>query len=626
MGRATTKAKGRPTTKSKKKRMHGFSKRAGRKNGTLLTSSTPGRVLGGYKESKKGEQKLSEKTIIGMISTLSSMIASMTNTQLLELWNREDMEKMLAGSVDSFAAKAVEDTFGLVLAPDGMYCTTRPRRMAAALVGQHLRGAKHIKSVIEGQIRVNKKEVEFGSPDIAGTYTEKRNTRRYMSAYERKTGNPVQSFFDLQPTPPPYITPTIPLSAVDGQIATWLPLSSSNSKTHLKLRISLPTKAKPQENDWVWCVLNIGINPEIFAKYLAGNILLTLPTLRVVKNQVRADITVDKVIAKSKTQAEQDKEKERQAGAYRVFGFDWGVGKLLTGSVVTAYQDGTITTNGKVVSFNAAAWHQDDHSRRIQAEKLRTQAVRAENLASNCVDLARKAQHLARASKYRQDAANVDTARRNANLELARIAALWAVNLAIAAGAHLISIENLDSMEPKFDKKRRVNLSSRIRGMLRDALRQACKNAGIGFIEIDPANTSACCAICGNWVKHIKAPDNKTKGWHWAWCDVCVVGMDRDHNASINIAVRAIRNPKSGQAVKQGGHTKGTGNKDFGKVLKVRPDKVLPAPKARTSLVHNPQADLVKQVKLQQQEATSGISQPIQPKGTSQKNCFTKER
>ena len=319
-----------------KKKMHGFTKRQGRKTGALLTSSTPGRILGGHMETRDGEVKLSEKTILGMVGTLSGMISEMTKTQLAQLWNPEGLRKMPTGSIDSFAAKAVEDTFGLAPAPEGIYCTTRPRRMAAALVGQHLRGGQHIQAVIEGQIRVNNKEVEFGSAAIAGTYVEKRNTRRYMSAFERETGRAAQSFFDLAPTPPEYIKPTIPLSAVDAQIAAWLPFSanSTNSKTHLHLRISLPTKAEPQVGDWAWCVLYIGISPEVFSQYLAGNILLTLPTLRIVKDQARADITVDKIVRKPKSKAIKEKEKTLAEGAYRVFGFDWGVGKLLTGAVV----------------------------------------------------------------------------------------------------------------------------------------------------------------------------------------------------------------------------------------------------------------------------------------------------
>lgn len=99
---------------------------------------------------------------------------------------------------------------------------------------------------------------------------------------------------------------------------------------------------------------------------------------------------------------------------------------------------------------------------------------------------------------------------------------------------HNIAIEDLTNAEIKRSSKARRRLmliAPRTRFV--DKLRWKCDKFGTAFKKVDPAYTSMTCSCCGLVHKSLKLSDRTL---------VCECGnkMDRDINAAINIAARAV--------------------------------------------------------------------------------------
>ena len=60
-------------------------------------------------------------------------------------------------------------------------------------------------------------------------------------------------------------------------------------------------------------------------------------------------------------------------------------------------------------------------------------------------------------------------------------------------------------------------------------LKYKAESAGVLIKEVNPANTSKKCSICGNIKKKLELRDRKYI------CDKCGLIIDRDQNAAINI-------------------------------------------------------------------------------------------
>ncbi|MGW3724887.1 hypothetical protein [Streptomyces sp. NPDC000851] len=111
---------------------------------------------------------------------------------------------------------------------------------------------------------------------------------------------------------------------------------------------------------------------------------------------------------------------------------------------------------------------------------------------------------------------------RRSNLDdaLARAAARWAVDQAIAARATVIYLEDLRSMEAGgMGRTHHTRLSQTVRGRIADRIRHLAAEAGIAVVTALPRNTSRHCPKCLTPLRHRKAPDRPTTaGWKWAVC------------------------------------------------------------------------------------------------------------
>ncbi|WP_240509418.1 transposase [Streptomyces agglomeratus] len=132
--------------------------------------------------------------------------------------------------------------------------------------------------------------------------------------------------------------------------------------------------------------------------------------------------------------------------------------------------------------------------------------------------------------------------RSHLNDALARAAALWAVDQAIAASATVIYVEDLRSMETKgMGRSVNTRMSQQVRGEIVDRMRHLAAEAGIAVVTVPARNTSKHCPQCLVPLRHRKAPDRPTTpGWKWAICPSCRWQGDRDQGAWRRIAARGL--------------------------------------------------------------------------------------
>ncbi|MBA4863131.1 transposase, partial [Streptomyces sp. PSKA54] len=139
---------------------------------------------------------------------------------------------------------------------------------------------------------------------------------------------------------------------------------------------------------------------------------------------------------------------------------------------------------------------------------------------------------------------HVSYRRSHLNDALARAAARWTVDQAIAASATVIYVEDLRSMEARgMGRTLNTRLSQQVRGQIVERIRHLAAEAGIAVVTVPARNTSRHCPQCLIPLRHRKAPDRPTApGWKWAICPNpdCGWQSDRDTGAWQRIAARGL--------------------------------------------------------------------------------------
>ncbi|MEU8265410.1 zinc ribbon domain-containing protein [Micromonospora sp. NPDC048999] len=277
--------------------------------------------------------------------------------------------------------------------------------------------------------------------------------------------------------------------------------------------------------DWTWVACPISLPPTVPA-----SAVLHLPTLRVTGGKVRADVAYTHPVPKAK-----------HAGHEVALGVDWGLNTLLTAGTLRLQQDGRITALGAGGQFRAAGVLAKQHRLRRQSERLHAKADHYQRLIGGDQqhDLAGKHALL------RDEIQHVSARRTNLNDALAWSAARWTVDQAIAAGASVIYLEDLRSMEARgMGATMNTRLSQQVRGKIADRIRHLAAEHGIAVVTVPARNTSKHCPHCLTPLQHRKAPDKPTvAGWKWAICPnqpSCGWQGDRDHGAWRRIAARGL--------------------------------------------------------------------------------------
>ncbi|MGW6357194.1 zinc ribbon domain-containing protein [Streptomyces sp. NPDC055092] len=257
--------------------------------------------------------------------------------------------------------------------------------------------------------------------------------------------------------------------------------------------------------------------------------LLHLPTLRIHQGRVRAELAYTHAVPKA-----------RRTGHTIALGVDWGLNTLLSAGAVRLHDDGQISALGTGGMFRAAGVLAKQHRLRRESEHLHAKTDHYQRLIGDTNGHCLTGRHAVLAEEIR----HVSARRSNLNDALAWAAARWTVDEAITAGATVIYVEDLRSMEARgMGRTLNTRLSQQVRGRIVERMRHLAAEAGIAVVTVPARNTSKHCPRCLVPLRHRKAPDRPTApGWKWALCPNPACGWqgDRDTGAWQRIAARGL--------------------------------------------------------------------------------------
>ncbi|MCX5560889.1 zinc ribbon domain-containing protein [Streptomyces sp. NBC_00038] len=501
---------------------------------TARTACARGLLRTGVEE-KTGEP-LSASVLAERVGWAADLVSGMVSALLADHWNATDVDALACGEdaegrrLPSNAWMALR-RLGWTVGPcEGIRVNDRIVRMAQEWAGRTLRAAKWRADLTAGVLaawpadpaRRSPQEWDAAREAVPGgqslpSSVIKSRTRQITSFAARHARMPVD-VFELEAAP--RIAHMLLLSACDGQQVT---IERADDPGRALLRVQLPTRPDPRSYaDWTWVACPIKLPPTVPA-----GAMLHLPTLRIRQGRVRADLAYTHAVPRT-----------RRTGHVVALGVDWGLNTLLSAGAARLHDDGTIAALGGGGMFRAAGVLAKQHRLRRLSEHLHTKADQYQLLISGAEHHHLTGRHTVLADEIR----HVSDRRSNLNDALAWAAARWAVDQAVAAGASVIYVEDLRSMEAR-GMGRAVNtrVSQQVRGRIVDRMRHLAAEAGIAVVTVPARGTSRHCPQCLDVLRHRKAPDRPTTaGWKWAVCGSCGWQGDRDQGAWRRIAARGL--------------------------------------------------------------------------------------
>ncbi|MGW7516819.1 zinc ribbon domain-containing protein [Streptomyces sp. NPDC054796] len=486
-------------------------------------------------DEKTGEL-LSAAVLAERVGWVMDLVSDMAGALTAEHWNAHDVNVLASGEdaggrkLPSNAWMALRRLGWAVAPPKGVTVNDRIVRMAQEQAGRAVRSAKWRADLAAGIHASWPADPAKRSPDEwdhvreaipGGTCLPSsviRSRSRQIAAFMRRHGRLPVDVFELEPAP--RTARMLLLSACDGQQAT---LARGDEPGRALLRLKLPTRPDPASyRDWTWAACPIVLPPTVSA-----DAVLHLPTLRVHQGRVRADLAYTHPVPKA-----------RRTGHTVALGVDWGLNTLLSAGAVRLHEGKTITALGAGGMFRASGVLAKQHRLRRLSEHLHTKTDQYQRL------IAGDEQHdlTPRYHILRDEARRVSDKRSNLNDALARAAARWAVDQAIATGATVIYVEDLRSMEALgMGRTHNTRMSQTVRGQIVKRMRHLAAETGIAVVTVPARNTSRHCPQCLVPLRHRKAPDRPTTpGWKWALCRSCGYQGDRDAAAWKRIAARGL--------------------------------------------------------------------------------------
>ncbi|MFD9408430.1 zinc ribbon domain-containing protein [Streptomyces sp. NPDC059989] len=467
----------------------------------------------------------------------ADLVAAMVTELLAERWNAASVDALASGEdgggrkLPSNAWMALRRLGWSVSPPEGIRVNDRIVRMAQEQAGRLLRSANWRAGLTTGVLAAwpadpgkrtpeewdAVREAVPGGQHLASSVINSRT--RQIAAFAKKHDRMPAELFEVEAAP--RAARLLILSACDGQQATIEHQEAEPGRA--LLRLQLPTRAAPRAyRDWTWVSCLITLPPTV-----PVGAVLHLPTLRPHQGRVRADLAYSHAVPKAV-----------RSGHTVALGVDWGLNTLLSAGAARLHGDGRITVLRAGAVFRTAGVLAKQHRLRRQGEHLHAKAGHYQRLTAGNEQHPLAAKH----TVLSDEIAYVSARRSNLNDALAWAAARWAVDQAIAAGASVIYLEDLRSMEARgMGRTHNTRLSQQVRGQIVERIRHVAAETGIAVVTVPARNTSKHCPRCLTPLRHRKAPDRPTTpGWKWAICPTCSWQGDRDQGAWQRIAARGL--------------------------------------------------------------------------------------
>lgn len=413
------------------------------------------------------------------------------------------------------------------VAPDGVYVSDRVMRCVEEQVARRLRQSASNAAVVSGVLatwpavpvkRTSAEWDQLWAACPAGTERATvRNRTRQVETFRKTHGQPPEHLVELEPTA--RFGRAWLLAAADRQLVTF----TRASEREALLTVSLPLVSRPvSRKDWERVAVTVPLSANV-----PLSATLHTPSLRVQDGRVRVDVPWTQLTPDAPLK-----------GHVRAIGFDWGVNTLLTATVGSVDAAGVVRTDGRPLVFDTAGATAKIHRIRRQREHLTGMRARIENLLDD--------EHpdpilIKKLLLLDIEIRRMSARQRNLNKQIAWTSARWLIAQAQASGATVIYGEDLRTMESRgLGRKQNVRSSNTIRTDLWAALRHYGARYGITVATVPARGTSKFCPRCLTELRHVKAPDRRTRGHKWAHCNGCGLSRDRDHAAAERVLSRGL--------------------------------------------------------------------------------------
>ncbi|SEC41855.1 zinc ribbon domain-containing protein [Rhodococcus koreensis] len=403
--------------------------------------------------------------------------------------------------------------------PDGVYVPSRVTRVVTAQAVATLRTLAYRDTAIASlSARFGPATSRLAAPTTAAEYLPAgfvRGVVRQLTARARREGGALAGrlrITDMQA--PPKTSAMARLSAADRQLAHL-----TVTDAVMTLTVKLPTTVAPTGRaQWRRVRLTAAIPPHLHGRPISE---WHLPTLHLDHRGLLLRCAATETVPAA----------DVTSGTCAV-GVDWSPATLGAAAITTETPDGLVS--------DYQGWTYDDRGLGIKLARLQTEGQMLHRKAARLTRLAATAppevrtrleEKIAVLDEHREA---VGVKRGKINRELAFHFARQVTDYATAAGAQVIAVEDLTTLEARGHG--RVNNNRAAQSARRKAvaaLAHTAAGVGVTVVSVSARGSSALCPGCD-------APLARPGGYHTAWCSGCGVGGNRDHIAGVNLAKRAL--------------------------------------------------------------------------------------
>ncbi|MFC0449627.1 zinc ribbon domain-containing protein [Rhodococcus jostii] len=403
--------------------------------------------------------------------------------------------------------------------PDGIYVPSRVTRVVTAQVMATLRTLAYRDAAITAlSARFDPATGAVAPPTGPGDAVPSgfaRGVRRQLAAHARRTDGAQSTrlrITDVQG--PPRMAAMAQLSAADRQLA-----QITVAERELVLTVKLPTCPTPAGRaQWRSVRLTATIPEHLYGRAITD---WHLPTLVLDHRGLLWRCAATELVPAADLDS-----------ATVAVGVDWSPTTLGAAAIVAEGSGG--------LSSNFRGWTYDDRGLGIKLARLQAEGQLLHAKAARLTRLSATAPPEVRAELEEKIAVldahrtAVGIKRGKINRELAFDFARQVTEYAAAAGAQVIAVEDLTTLETRGHGRVNNNRAAQsARRQAATALAHTAAGLGITVVSVPARGSSAQCPGCDE-------PLSRPGGYHDAWCPRCRVGGNRDHVAGVNLAKRAL--------------------------------------------------------------------------------------